>query len=840
MSIHDEPTAAGAAVRGDHPARIGPYRILQLLGEGGMGVVYAAEQTAPISRRVAVKVLKLGMDTRQFVARFEAERQALAVMDHPGIARVFDAGATDSGRPYCVMELVHGVPITEYCDNNRLQTRERIELVIGVCHAVQHAHQKGVIHRDLKPSNVLVSLQDGNPAPKIIDFGLAKATDRQLTNLTLYTEVGQRVGTPAYMSPEQMEMSGLDIDTRTDIYSLGVMLYELLTGALPFSEDFLRRAVTQPQLMRETDPPTPSSRVTSLGEAGSAVASRRQSDPASLRHTLAGDLDWITLKAMAIDRTRRYDTANGLAMDLQRYLAFEPVTARPPSTGDRVSKFVRRHRLAVGFAAVVAMVVVAAALGLAVQAQRLARERDRAESQAARANAIAGFLQDTLSSADPWRGGNREVSILEALRAATAKVDPAFRDQPLEAAAVRRTIAATYAGLGELDEAETLGTAALARQREILGSASEDVAETLAVLADIQSRQGQYERAEASAREALAVRLQLAGQDAAVAASLSQLAGVLEARGEYQEAKARAEESLAIRRRVHGARHDTVADSLKTLGDVTSNGFADFVAADALYGEELEIRRSLGGDDAKVAVTLNNLAVNQLRLERYPQAEALYLESLALHRRLLGEDHPEVAATLENLGGVYYRTKRYDQTLALLDQVLAMRRRRLGDQHTAVGRTLHNIGVVRSASRDFTGAVASLTDGEARLRATLGPQHPELVTVLTNLGDALNGAGDQARAEQRYRDALALAQSTLPADHPDLTRARRQLGNLLVAGGRYADAEPLLLAAAQEREKRFGLAHANTRASAADLVRLYTAWGRPDEIAVWQPRASPP
>ena len=618
------------------------------------------------------------------------------------------------------------------------------------------------------------------------------------------------------------------------------MLYELLTGALPFSEDFLRRAVTQPQLMRETDPPTPSSRVTSLGEAGSAVASRRQSDPASLRHTLAGDLDWITLKAMANDRTRRYDTANGLAMDLQRYLAFEPVTARPPSTGDRVSKFVRRHRLAVGFAAVVAMVVVAAALGLAVQAQRLARERDRAESQAARANAIAGFLQDTLSSADPWRGGNREVSILEALRAATAKVDPAFRDQPLEAAAVRRTIAAMYAGLGELDEAEALGTAALARQREILGSASEDVAETLAVLADIQSRQGQY-RAGRGLRARGAGRAAAAGRPGRGGGGEPQPAGG-RPRGSwrYQEAKARAEESLAIRRRVHGARHDTVADSLKTLGDVTSNGFADFVAADALYGEELEIRRSLGGDDAKVAVTLNNLAVNQLRLERYPQAEALYLESLALHRRLLGEDHPEVAATLENLGGVYYRTKRYDQTLALLDQVLAMRRRRLGDQHTAVGRTLHNIGVVRSASRDFTGAVASLTDGEARLRATLGPQHPELVTVLTNLGDALNGAGDQARAEQRYRDALALAQSTLPADHPDLTRARRQLGNLLVAGGRYADAEPLLLAAAQEREKRFGLAHANTRASAADLVRLYTAWGRPDEIAVWQPRASPP
>ena len=332
-----------------------------------------------------------------------------------------------------------------------------------MCHAVQHAHQKGVIHRDLKPSNVLVSLQDGRPAPKIIDFGVAKAIDRPLTNLTLYTEVGQRIGTPAYMSPEQMEMSGLDIDTRTDIYSLGVMLYELLTGTLPFSEDLVRRAVSRPELLRDTDPPTPSARITSLGQETSAVASRRHSDPGSLRHALEGDLDWITLKAMAMDRTRRYETANGLAMDLQRYLAFEPVFARPPSTRDRVAKFVRRHRVGVAVAASAALLVVAATLGLALLAQRLARERDRAEREAARASSIAGFLQDTLGSADPWSGGDRDVSVTDALAAATVKVDRAFQNQPLDAAAVRRTIASTYAGLGRFDEAETLVRSALER-----------------------------------------------------------------------------------------------------------------------------------------------------------------------------------------------------------------------------------------------------------------------------------------------------------------------------------------------------------------------------------------
>ena len=514
MHPHDPTTSAqDRTTPSDQPAHIGPYRILQFLGEGGMGIVYVADQSAPIARRVALKVLKLGMDTKQFVARFEAERQALAVMDHPGIARVYDAGAAENGRPYFVMELVHGVPITEYCDSNRLDTRARVELLISVCHAVQHAHQKGVIHRDLKPSNVLVRLQDGRPVPKIIDFGVAKAIDRPLTNLTLYTEVGQRIGTPAYMSPEQMEMSGLDIDTRTDIYSLGVMMYELLTSTLPFSEDLVRRAVSRPELLRDTDPQTPSARITSLGQETSEVASRRHSDPSSLRHALEGDLDWITLKAMAMDRTRRYETVNGLAMDLQRYLAYEPVSARPPSTQDRVAKFVRRHRVGVAVAASAALLVVAATLGLALLAQRLARERDRAEREAARASSIAGFLQDTLGSADPWSGGNRDVSVTDALAAATVKVDRAFQNQPLDAAAVRRTIASTYAGLGRFDEAETLVRSALEAQRAVLGGAHEEVAETLSVLANVYSNKGQHEQAEASAREALGTRQRLTGNE---------------------------------------------------------------------------------------------------------------------------------------------------------------------------------------------------------------------------------------------------------------------------------------------------------------------------------------
>src|SRR5262245_4091500 len=316
-------------------AMIGRYKLLEALGEGGFGSVWLAEQKEPVRRKVALKVIKLGMDTKSVIARFEAERQALALMDHPNIAKVLDAGATDSGRPYFIMELVRGIPITKFCDENKLATRERLDLFIKVCHAVQHAHQKGIIHRDLKPSNVLVTLHDGVPVPKVIDFGIAKATQQELTDKTIHTQFQQFIGTPAYVSPEQAEMSGLDIDTRSDIYSLGVLLYELLTGVTPFDGgellasglDEMRRTI------REREPLRPSTRLNTLSDAErTSTAARRASEPAKLAHLLSGDLDWIVMQCLEKDRTRRYDTANGLAMDLKRHLNNEPIIARPPST----------------------------------------------------------------------------------------------------------------------------------------------------------------------------------------------------------------------------------------------------------------------------------------------------------------------------------------------------------------------------------------------------------------------------------------------------------------------------------------------------------------------------
>ena len=379
--------------------RIGNYKLLQQIGEGGFGVVYMAEQCAPVQRMVAIKIIKLGMDSKQVVARFEAERQALAMMDHPNIARVLDGGTTENGRPYFVMDLVRGVPLTEYCDTNHLDVAERLKLFVDVCHAVQHAHHKGVIHRDLKPSNVMVTLHDDRPVPKVIDFGVAKALNQRLTEKTLFTAYGQMIGTPAYMSPEQAAMSGLDIDTRCDIYSLGVLLYELLTGFTPFESDRLMTAgyAEMQRIITEEEPLRPSTRLSTQNDESEMVARKRAIEPKRLSQFVRGELDWIVMKALEKDRRRRYESASEMAHDIERFLNDERVEACPPTLTYRLSKFLHRNRTPLGFAAFTFLLLIAGAVACFVLAMR-ARDAESLAIQRLKASDAARREAETIST----------------------------------------------------------------------------------------------------------------------------------------------------------------------------------------------------------------------------------------------------------------------------------------------------------------------------------------------------------------------------------------------------------------------------------------------------------
>ncbi|MGK0217602.1 MAG: serine/threonine protein kinase/tetratricopeptide (TPR) repeat protein [Planctomycetota bacterium] len=555
-SFLEEPLVKPAESLGAGPGdRIGPYKLLQEIGEGGMGVVYMAEQEKPMRRMVALKIIKLGMDTKQVIARFEAERQALALMDHPNIARVLDAGATDSGRPFFVMELVRGVAISEYCDKHQLSTRERMLLFIDTCHAVQHAHQKGIIHRDIKPGNVLVTSHDGKPVVKIIDFGVAKATNQRLTEKTLFTEFRQFIGTPEYMSPEQAEMSGLDVDTRTDIYSLGVLFYQLLVGSTPFDAKTLRTAeyAEMTRMIREDEPQTPSTRLNKTGATLEALARSRHCEPGTLLKLLRGDLDWIVMKAISKDRTRRYDSASALAEDVGRHLRHEPVLAGPPSTLYRASKLLRRNRNLV-YAALVASFCIMLGLGVALSGYFAAKQ------QAERSNKISQTLTSVLAIGGEGRLDQGEIAeLLDTVR-------EVFGDEHATVAATLCAMGGQLRSAGQPAAAQELYEEALDIYRGVFGPDHQRVGQTLTQLGTIQRLNGVVDVAEVSLRDSL--RIESLDQTQAHPSNCEarrELASLLSERGAHAEALELTHELLAILRRSKTPRHFEEFTSLEEL-----------------------------------------------------------------------------------------------------------------------------------------------------------------------------------------------------------------------------------------------------------------------------------
>ena len=746
----------------DGESVIGAYRIERALGEGGFGEVFVAEQTHPLRRRVALKILKAGMDTKAVLARFEAERQVLALMDHPSIAKVHDAGETERGRPYFVMELVEGEPLTSFADRHALSVRDRLELFIAVAQAVQHAHQKGIIHRDLKPSNVLVSMVDGKAVPKVIDFGIAKATSHALTEQTLYTEAGQLVGTPEYMSPEQAEMGGIDVDTRTDVYSLGVVLYELLTGSLPFEADALRKAGLDGirRIIREQEPTRPSTKVTARDATSGEAAARRATDARRLARQLRGDLDWIVLKAMEKDRARRYDSASALAEDIRRYLDDEPVLAGPPSARYRMGKFARRHRVALTVSAVVLVSILAALFES--NRQRVVAQRARVEAERARdeSEAVTDFLSRMLGAASP-REGSKDVMVRDVLDVGAKTIQERFADQPLVRARLMQTMGNTYDDLGLMQEARPLMEEALALREATLGPIHRDVGYSQNSLAMLMKSMDEYDRADSLYRRALAVwEASLGPEHPNVAQVLNNLGNLHWSRGDLAGARDLLERSLSLREKARGPEHKDVGQTLNNLGSLYAT-LGDTATARRYLERAVAIReKALGPDHPDVAATLSNLAIHAYMKTDPQRAIACLERAAAIQEKTLGPDHVELANSLSNLAFVHIEAGDVAPVRAYLERALVITEKMFGPDHTEVAEKLINLGTFAEKDGRPAEARALLERGLSILERAGLPEHPMAEGACASLSRILRASGDKAAADRYEVRARAIHEKT--------------------------------------------------------------------------------
>lgn len=738
-----EGVGAGTPVPG---GQIGPYKLLQPLGEGGFATVYLARQQEPVRREVAVKIVKAGMDSASLIARFEAERQALALLSHPNIARVFDAGTTQTGRPFFVMEYIKGIPITEHCDSHKLSIEERLVLFLQVCDAVQHAHQKGIIHRDIKPSNILVSLEGSRAAPKVIDFGIAKAVSQPLTERTLHTELGQLIGTPEYMSPEQADMTSQDIDTRTDVYSLGVVLYELLSGTLPFESDTLRSGGLDHvrQVIREQEPRTPSTRLRGLtDEQLTAVTQRRRTDAKALPRRLRGDLDWITLKAMDKDRARRYGSVGEFMADIGRHLHCEPVTAGPPSTVYRVRKFIRRHRtLVAGLTAVAAVLIagIAATSHFAIRAER--------EGQTSRA--VADFLtRDLLGLVDPNKAKGGDVSVRYILDGASASLQGKFQNEPRVEASIRQTLGDTYVKLGEWRLAQPHFERVVGLRRRYLGENDQATLDAMTGLAQVYMVLAQLQDAERLAARVLEITRRLHGSDApSVLTAGQQLAYIYVYQSQFDKAEPLLKEMLETSRRRLGETHVQTISALCGLANLYYvQGRKD--DARSLLSQAMELQDRAGGPQNEFTLSLTSAVALQYAAQgRHAEAQAMIDKALEACRRAFGDEHRATLSATTTLSLLYETQGRIEEAKRMLVQVLDTSRRVLGEADPfTVGLMEHLGALYRNQGRYAEAEPLLLQHLEAR-RDRLGESHPNTLASIRTLVDLYDAWGKPEEARK--------------------------------------------------------------------------------------------